>query len=139
MPNLSRFIEAQERDYQTALREIATGRKRTHWIWYVFPQLKGLGRSQTAEYYGIDGFDEAVAYMAHPVLGPRLVQISQALLALEACDAHAVMGSPDDLKLRSCMTLFEAAAPDEPMFARVLDKFYGGQRDGCTLAMLAGR
>lgn len=136
MDDLSRFVEAQERDYRTALSEIRAGRKRTHWIWYVFPQLRGLGRSDMAMRYGIVDLDEARRYMAHPVLGARLVQISQALLELETSDANAVMGSPDDLKLRSCMTLFSVAASDQPVFQQVLDRFFGGEPDSRTLAML---
>ena len=133
---LSRFVEAQASDYATALREIRSGRKRSHWMWYIFPQLRGLGFSSTAQYYGLRDLEEAVAYMAHPVLGPRLTEISEALLALDSSDPSAVMGYPDDLKLRSCMTLFELAAPEQPVFAQVLEKFYGGRRDTRTLQLL---
>lgn len=131
-PDLNRFIEAQKNSYATALAEIKAGRKETHWIWYIFPQLKSLGRSNTAFYYGIANLDEAKAYMAEPTLRARLIAITQALLALDESDPHRVMGYPDDLKLRSCMTLFEIAAPDVPEFGQVLDKFYGGQRDQMT-------
>ncbi len=134
--SLERFVQAQARDYDTALREIRGGRKRSHWMWYIFPQLRGLGFSSTAQFYGLRDLDEARAYMAHPVLGARLVEISGALLALETDNASAVMGYPDDLKLRSCMTLFELAAPEQPVFARVLDKFYAGRRDSRTLELL---
>ena len=105
-------------------------------MWYVFPQLKGLGMSGMAEYYGIDGLDEAAAYIKDPVLRDRLLEISGALLELDSCDAGYVMGYPDDLKLRSCMTLFQAAAPNEIVFQKVLDKFYGGEGDRATLKML---
>lgn len=133
---LDKFVRAQERDYADALREIQNGRKRSHWIWYIFPQMDGLGYSPTAQYYGIRDLEQAKDYMAHPVLGPRLVEISQALLDLPCSDPGAVMGYPDDLKLCSSMTLFELAAPDEPVFGRVLDKFYGGRRDPLTLRLL---
>ena len=133
---LDRFVKAQQYDYDTALREIRSGRKRSHWMWYIFPQLQGLGFSSTAQYYGIRDLEEAKAYMAHPVLGPRLTEISEALLGLDTCDPSAVMGYPDDLKLRSCMTLFEQAAPEQPVFGRVLEKYYVGRRDSCTLELL---
>jgi len=133
---LSRFVDAQAHSYDTALREIRAGRKRSHWMWYIFPQLRGLGYSSTAQLYGIRDLDEARAYMAHPVLGPRLIEISEALLGLSTNDPGAVLGWPDDLKLCSCMTLFELAAPDQPVFGRVLEKYYAGQRDHRTLAML---
>ena len=136
---LDKFVTAQERDYSTALREIQNGRKRSHWIWYIFPQLQGLGFSQTAQYYGIRDLEQARDYMAHPVLGARLVEISEALLALESSNPGAVMGYPDDLKLCSCMTLFELAAPDQPVFAKVIEKFYGGNRDRLTLELLGMR
>ena len=136
---LDKYVRAQERDYADALREIRSGRKRSHWIWYIFPQMDGLGFSPTAQYYGIRDLEQAKDYMAHPVLGPRLVEISEALLALPGSDPGAVMGYPDDLKLCSSMTLFELAAPDEPVFGRVLDKFYGGRRDPLTLELLGLR
>ena len=133
---LDKYVSAQARDYDDALREIRGGRKRSHWIWYIFPQLDGLGYSSTAQYYGIRDLEQAKDYMAHPVLGPRLVEISEALLALPSSDPGAVMGYPDDLKLCSSMTLFELAAPDQPVFGKVLDKFYGGRRDPLTLRLL---
>ena len=133
---LDKYVSAQARDYDDALREIRSGRKRSHWIWYIFPQLDGLGYSPTAQYYGIRDLEQAKDYMAHPVLGPRLVEISEALLALPTSDPGAVMGYPDDLKLCSSMTLFELAAPDQPVFGKVLDKFYGGRRDPLTLRLL---
>ena len=133
---LDKFVSAQTRDYACALAEIKSGRKRSHWMWYIFPQLQGLGFSPTAQYYGIRDLEQAMDYMAHPVLGPRLVEISTALLGLESSNPSAVMGYPDDLKLCSCMTLFELAAPEEPVFGRVLEKFYGGRRDRMTLNLL---
>ena len=135
MSDLSRFITAQERSYDTALREIKSGRKRTHWMWYIFPQIAGLGFSQTAQYYAISSLQEAKDYYAHPVLGKRLVEISEALLALDSCDATSVMGYPDDLKLKSCMTLF-AAASGNPVFTKELDKFCSGRQDTRTLCIL---
>ena len=133
---LERFVKAQQYDYDTALREIRSGRKRSHWMWYIFPQLQGLGFSSTAQYYGIRDLEEAQDYMEHPLLGARLVEISEALLALDTGDASAVMGYPDDLKLRSSMTLFELAAPEHPVFGRVLEKYYSGHRDRRTLELL---
>ena len=133
---LDKFVSAQARDYETALAEIRSGRKRSHWMWYIFPQLQGLGFSPTAQYYGIRDLEQAMDYMAHPVLGPRLVEISMSLLGLESSNPSAVMGYPDDLKLCSCMTLFELAAPEEPVFGRVLEKYYGGRRDRMTLNLL---
>ena len=139
--DLSRFLKAQERDYARALSEIRSGRKRSHWMWYIFPQLKGLGYSSTSQYYGIRNLEEAKAYLQHPVLGPRLVEISEALLTLDTDDAGAVMGYPDNLKLHSCMTLFELAAydlasPEAPVFSRVLEKFFAGHQDRRTRELL---
>ena len=134
--DLSRFLKAQGRDYETALAEIRSGRKRSHWIWYIFPQLKGLGFSTLSYHYGIDDIGEAKAYMEDAVLRERLLEISGALLTLSSSDATAVMGFPDDLKLRSCMTLFREAAPEETVFQHVLDKFFGGRGDEITLRLL---
>ncbi len=134
--NLERFLSAQKLMYASALDEIRSGEKQSHWIWFVFPQLKALGFSETAQFYGIEDLEEAKAYLAHPILRERLLEISQALLALEDSDPTRVMGYPDDLKLRSSMTLFEAADPAIPVFAQVLEKFYGGNRDDKTLALL---
>lgn len=133
---LDDFKKAQERDYSQALKEIQSGHKRSHWMWYIFPQIDGLGRSETARYYAIKNIAEAKDYLRDPVLGKHLIEISQALLALKTDDPTAVMGYPDDLKLRSSMTLFEAADPENPVFSQVLDKFYGGRRDEQTLAIL---
>lgn len=137
--DLSRFHRAQQTDYPRALEEIRSGRKQSHWMWYIFPQLKGLGRSSMAVYYGIRDLEEAKAYLADPVLGARLTEISEALLALDTDDATAVMGQPDDVKLRSCMTLFDTAAGAPGVFRRVLDKFYHGQKDARTLELLGAR
>ena len=138
--DLNRFIEAQKFSYNHALAEIQAGRKRTHWMWYIFPQLKVLGRSSTALHYGIAGIDEAKAYMAEPYLRENLINITKALLALDENNPSLVIGYPDDLKLRSCMTLFEIATSDVPEFGMVLDKFYGGMRDKMTVDFLtAGR
>ena len=137
---LERFRKAQDSgpgSYETALREVRQGRKETHWIWYVFPQLRGLGSSPTSDYYGISGMEEARAYLADPVLGKRLGEISEALMQLEEQDAEKVFGYPDVLKVRSCMTLFAAAAGGgDTVFDRVLEAFYGGDRDSWTLEKL---
>ncbi len=135
--DLMRFHKAQEMEYGCALAEIRSGRKMSHWIWYIFPQLKGLGFSSTSAYYGIDGAGEARAYLADPVLKARLIEISSALLSLDNHDPASVMGYPDDMKLRSCMTLFHAVDPDEPVFQQVLDVFFGGVEDAHTLELLA--
>ena len=134
--DLDRFKKAQEEDYPYALQEIKTGRKRSHWIWYIFPQLKGLGFSSMSEYYGIDGRAEAQAYIADSVLRAHLVEISEALLALESNNPTQVMGYPDDLKLKSSMTLFAEVAPDIPVFEQVLQKFFAGEKDSKTLQLL---
>ncbi len=135
--DLERFKKAQAEDYETALAEIKRGRKESHWIWYIFPQLKELGFSSTAKYYGIDGIDEAKEYMADAELRHNLLEITDALLRQPETDIRRVMGYPDDLKLRSSMTLFEAAAPNQSVFGEVLDKFYGGERDDATSKRLA--
>lgn len=132
---LDRFLTAQEHSYDTALREIKSGRKRSHWMWYIFPQIAGLGMSSTAQYYSIADIEEAREYIAHPVLGARLIEISRALLTLGSSDATAVMGYPDDLKLRSSMTLFAQVSGD-PVFSAVIDKFYGGSPDTRTMRIL---
>ena len=134
--DLNRFLAPQERDYEQALAEIRAGRKRSHWIWYIFPQLRGLGYSYYAEFYGIADAEEARQYLAHPVLGARLREISGALLELQESDPVLVMGRPDDLKLCSSMTLFEYVAEPDSVFGKVLDRYYGGKRDAATLRML---
>ena len=131
--NLSRFVKAQQYDYDQALREIQSGRKRSHWMWYIFPQIQGLGFSSTAQYYAIRDLQEAKDYLAHPVLGPRLREISSALLSLEGLSAHEIFGFPDDLKLRSSMTLFRLADLEDDLFEKVLEKYYDGIPDSRTV------
>lgn len=132
---LERFVEAQEGDYEDALAEIRAGEKQSHWIWYVFPQMKGLGMSWTSEFYGIADLDEAKAYLAHPVLGARLREITAAILQHRRESARKILSYPDDLKVCSCMTLFGAIEPNG-IFAEVLDVFYGGKRDDLTIGLL---
>ena len=132
---MQRFIQAQENDYQTALAEVRAGYKCSHWMWYIFPQLKGLGFSSAAQYYGINGREEAMAYLKHPVLGARLREITSVLLTLEGKSAVEIFGRTDAMKLRSSMTLFYAVSEDD-LFKKVLDKYYDGKPDGRTLAML---
>lgn len=134
---LLRFVEAQAPVYHHAVAELAAGRKQSHWMWFVFPQLAVLGRSSTARHYGLAGLAEARDYWQHPVLGPRLRQCLDLMLAIAGRSAHEILGSPDDLKFRSCLTLFETVAPDEPRFARALERFYDGQRDPLTRQALA--
>lgn len=135
--NLNRFLKAQERDYATALSEIKSGRKRSHWMWYIFPQLAGLGLSETSKFYAIRDKNEAIAFLNHPLLGARLIEITTALLSLQQTNPTSIFGQPDDMKLRSCMTLFAAidTAP-HPVFQRVLDKYFDGKRDQATLQFL---
>jgi uncharacterized protein (DUF1810 family) len=137
--DLQRFVAAQDRGgtYERALRELRAGRKTSHWMWFVFPQIAGLGRSETARAYAIASLEEARAYLAHPVLGPRLREAAQALADLPGeRDARSVLGEIDALKLRSSMTLFAAAAPGEPLFARVLGRYFDGMRDQATTRLL---
>lgn len=134
--DLTRFVDAHEHDYENALAEIRAGRKESHWMWYIFPQLRSLGRSDTAMFYGIRDLAEARAFLEHPVLGAHLKEISAALLTLDTNDARAVMGYPDDLKLCSCMTLFRAADGTEDIFRKVLEKYYQGRPDLNTLTLL---
>lgn len=136
MADLSRFVEAQAETYETALREVRRGRKQSHWMWFIFPQIQGLGASPTARLYAIADLAEARAYLAHPVLGPRLMEVVAAINALPGADAHAVFGSPDDLKLRSSLTLFQVAAPDDPAFGKALAKYFAGVPDPRTLERL---
>lgn len=136
MDGLERFVQAQESSYACALREIKNGRKTSHWMWYIFPQLSGLGHSQTARYYAIRDRAEAEAYLAHPVLGKRLLEISSELLKLESFDATAVMGWPDDLKLKSSMTLFGLVSR-EPVFRQVLEKYFRGEEDVYTVQAIS--
>jgi uncharacterized protein (DUF1810 family) len=134
--NLSRFLRAQEDDHQQALSEIMSGRKRTHWMWYIFPQIDGLALSSTAKHYAIKSIEEAKAYLAHPVLGPRLLECAEAVVRVEGRSATEIFGSPDDLKLRSCATLFACVSPPGSVFDRLLGKYYGGGCDGKTLDLL---
>ena len=136
MYDVSRFTDAQRHSYSTALAEIKRGRKMSHWMWYIFPQVSGLGFSSTAQYYSISGLEEAREYLSDAYLRDNLIEISHALLLLPGNDAEAVLGWPDCLKLRSCMTLFKYAAPDEPIFQQVLDKYYGGMDDSKTVDIL---
>jgi len=135
--DLSRFIQAQNSSYEEALSEIKSGRKRSHWMWYIFPQFKGLGYSETSKYYSIKNMDEAKRYLNHPILGERLKLITKELLALDENNANKVFGSPDDLKLKSSMTLFAAInVSQENIFQAVLDKFFNGQTDIKTLTLI---
>jgi uncharacterized protein (DUF1810 family) len=134
--DLNRFLLAQADDYDRALAEVRSGRKRTHWMWYIFPQFDGLGSSSTARHFAIKSLDEARAYLAHPVLGPRLVECAEAAVGVEGRTAHDIFGSPDDLKLKSCATLFACVSPPGSVFDRLLAKFYRGQRDARTLELL---
>jgi uncharacterized protein (DUF1810 family) len=134
---LARFINAQRIGYDRALEEIRQGRKRTHWIWYVFPQIEGMGRSYESRTFAISGLEEARAYLQHPVLGPRLEKITKVLLDLPGNDPLAVMSSGIDvLKLQASMTLFAEAEPENPLFQRVLEKYYGGKKHQKSLALM---
>jgi uncharacterized protein (DUF1810 family) len=135
--NLSRFLRAQQDDFEKALAEIRSGKKRTHWMWYIFPQLDGLAFSSTSKHYAIKSIEEAKAYLDHPVLGPRLLECAEAVLGVEGRSAREIFGSPDDLKLRSCATLFACVLPPGSVFDRLLDKYYRGERDEKTLRLLA--
>ena len=133
--NLERFINAQQYDYPVALYELKAGYKESHWMWFIFPQYKGLGYSSIAKYYAIQSKEEAIAYVHHPILGKRLMEISQVLLDLNCDDATAIFGSPDNLKLKSCMTLFYIVSK-ESIFQQVIDKFYHGQYDQRMIELL---
>lgn len=136
--DLARFLAAQAPVYEQVLAELRAGRKRSHWMWFVFPQLRGLGTSPMAQRFGIASLAEARAYLAHPVLGARLRECCTLLLQVTGRSAHDILGSPDDLKLRSCLTLFALAAPDDVLFRRGLERFYGGEFDPRTVALAAG-
>ena len=133
---LKRFLTAQEGDYARALAEIKNGRKQSHWMWYIFPQIAGLGFSETAKFYAINDIQEARDYLEHSVLGSRLIEISSALLQHKGKTANQIFGSPDDLKLRSSMTLFSLVNDTDPVFQAVLDKYYGGSPDPKTLLLV---
>lgn len=132
--NLNRFVVAQELVYNNALKEIKNGRKDSHWMWYIFPQIEGLGHSFLASHYAIKSREEAIEYINHPVLGPRLIEISEELLKLKSNNASSIFGFPDDLKLKSSMTLFSIVAPEKPVFNQVLKKFFKG--DKCKLTQV---
>ena len=136
-PDLERFVVAQDAVYEAVRAELSAGRKASHWMWFVFPQLRGLGCSATALRFGLAARDEALAYWRHPVLGPRLKECTELVLATQGRTAHEIFGSPDDLKFRSCMTLFAEVAPDEPAFRRALARFFDAEPDPRTLALLA--
>jgi uncharacterized protein (DUF1810 family) len=134
--DLDRFVAAQAAAYATALGELRAGRKRSHWIWFVFPQLRGLGMSEAAQTYGVSGLAEARAYLAHPVLGPRLREAVGVMLSHRGVSANAILGDLDAMKFRSCLTLFARAAPGEAVFASALAAFFGGAPDARTVALL---
>ncbi len=134
--DLGRFLTAQEGVYDRALAELRAGRKRSHWMWYIFPQIDGLGFSSTTRYYSIKSLEEAGRYLAHPVLGPRLAECAEAVLAVQGVSASDIFGYPDDRKLQSSMTLFGLVAGPQSVFERVLDRYYQGRRDSRTLQIL---
>ena len=133
--NLDRFVEAQAPVYDRVLTELKAGRKQSHWMWFVFPQIAGLGHSPMAQHYAIQNLAEARAYLTHPLLGTRLRECTQAVLDVEGKTAHEIFGSPDDLKLRSSLTLFDLASPDD-IFRTALDRYFGGEDDALTLEKL---
>jgi uncharacterized protein (DUF1810 family) len=133
--DLTRFVLAQEADYETALAEIRSGRKRSHWMWYVFPQFEGLGQSAMCRRYAIRSRAEAEAYRMHPILGPRLIECAEAVVSVEGRSAFEIFGSPDDMKLRSCATLFGYVSPPGSVFERLLEKYFRGERDAETLRL----
>jgi uncharacterized protein (DUF1810 family) len=137
--DLSRFLQAQEQDYAQALSEIRRGQKRSHWMWYIFPQFAGLGFSSTAQYYAIRSIEEAQAYLDHPVLGQRLLECAQAVIDIGGKSAREIFGLPDDLKLRSCATLFASVSLSGSVFEQLLEKYYQGERDDKTLALVGSR
>jgi uncharacterized protein (DUF1810 family) len=134
--NLKRFVSAQEAAFERACAELRAGRKRSHWMWFVFPQIAGLGRSETARFFAISGAREARAYFAHSILGPRLREACRLANAVEGRTAHDIFGDPDDVKFHSCLTLFAAIAPDEPAFSEGLRKYFRGEPDPATLRLL---
>jgi uncharacterized protein (DUF1810 family) len=134
--NLDRFLRAQANDYEQALSELESGRKRTHWMWYIFPQFDGLAFSSTSKHYAIKSLEEAKAYLEHPVLGPRLLECAEAVVRVEGRTAREIFGSPDDLKLRSCATLFACVSPPDSVFDRLLGKYYRSECDEKTLRLL---
>jgi uncharacterized protein (DUF1810 family) len=135
-PSLDRFVQAQQQDYAVALAEVRNGRKQSHWMWYIFPQIQGLGLSEIAHTYAITDLAEATDYLHHPILGPRLLEITAAVLALEGHSAHEIFGSPDDRKLHSCCTLFAQVSPPGSVFKQVIAKYFDGKPDPNTLDRL---
>jgi uncharacterized protein (DUF1810 family) len=133
--DLNRFVEAQEYEYASAISEIRNGRKISHWMWYIFPQFDGLGFSPTSKRYAIKSIDEAQAYLVHPILGLRLQECCEAALSVQGRSAHEIFGSPDDMKLRSCVTLFARVSPSDSVFERVLEKYFNGRPDHQTLRL----
>ena len=133
---LQRFVDAQQHVYETVLKELRAGRKRSHWMWFIFPQISGLGRSATAQTFALSSLAEAAAYMEHPTLGPRLRECSVLVAGIEERSVDEIFDYPDDLKFHSSMTLFAQAAPQEPIFAACLQKYFGGQPDPRTMARL---
>lgn len=133
--SLERFVKAQDQSYENALNEIKRGRKKSHWMWYVFPQIKGLGYSSTAQYYAIQNKEEVKEYLSHPILSKRLVEISEELMKLESNNANEIFGYPDDMKLKSSMTLFSLVSEQE-IFKKVLDKYFDGKIDERTVEIL---
>ena len=137
--DLERFVKAQELSYSIALEEVKGGRKRSHWMWFILPQLRGLGSSPMAQEFGISGIEEAAVYIAHPVLGPRLINMVEAMLSHKTSSAEAILGSIDARKFQSCLTLFSSAAPQAPFLDDALQQFFSGERDAVTLKLLAQR
>ncbi|KQT50978.1 calpastatin [Aureimonas sp. Leaf454] len=136
MTDLERFVSAQAPVFDAVRRELSAGQKTSHWMWFVFPQIAGLGSSPTARFYALSSLADAKAYLAHPLLGARLAEATGLVLALSEGTAHEIFGSPDDLKFRSSMTLFAAADPADPLFRRALDRFFRGEPDERTLSLL---
>jgi uncharacterized protein (DUF1810 family) len=134
--SLSRFVQAQEKDYARALAEIKNGQKRTHWMWYIFPQVDGLGQSTTARFYSIKSIDEARAYLQHPILGSRLIECAQAVIGVHGLSAAQIFGTPDDMKLLSSATLFACISPPGSVFESLIEKYYASRRDESTLRLL---
>ena len=134
--NLQRFVDAQATAYRQVCEELRAGRKRSHWIWFIFPQIRGLGHSEMAQHYGVSSREEAEAYLAHPVLGARLRECTRLVVEVEGRSVDQIFGYPDNLKFRSSMSLFASAAQDEPVFRQALQKYFGGQLDPNTVALL---
>jgi uncharacterized protein (DUF1810 family) len=137
--DLDRFVQAQKHDYHAALSEITVGHKRSHWMWYIFPQFEGLGHSSMSRRYSIKSLDEAKAYLRHPILGPRLLECCEAIVAIDGRSASEIFGSPDDMKLRSCATLFAQVSPAGSVFERLLGKYFHGERDEQTVRLVGDR